>query len=221
MPLLNEELIKQYVIDQLAWDDSIDVNKIRIDVNGSTVRLQGKVPNLTTRLAAERDALLIAGVTQVENLLDIEFPPRLPIPTDGEITKDVEAMFRLDSRIQSQDIIVKTDKGIVTLSGKVSSYWKKNAVGTIAGNVKSVVEVVNKLSVNLGQVAKDADIKKDIENAYRRNMLIDEVKIAVSVVNGIARLSGTVSNYLIKNEVFNIAIYTRGVLNVVDEVTIG
>jgi osmotically-inducible protein OsmY len=66
----------------------------------------------------------------------------------------------------------------------------------------------------------DTDIERDIENAYRRNILIDESQINVSVASGIVQLTGNVPNFLIKDEAIKIAIHTKGVQDIIDEIAI-
>ena len=220
MTPLVEELKKQDIIDQLTWDDSVNANGIHVDVQDGTVQLKGTVPHFTAKLTAERDTMWVAGVNNVENYLEIEFPPRVPVPADDEITENVAEMLFLDNRITSNDITIETVTGMVSLSGTVSSYWEKYAAQQIAGNVIGVVDVNNKLTVNLLQVIVDSEVEIGIKNAFRRNMLIDENRIHVSVTNGIARLTGNVANYLIKKEALEIIIHTKGVIDVIDEITI-
>jgi len=216
-----EELKKQDIIDQLTWDESLNANEIQVNVQNGTVQLKGTVPNFAAKIAAERDTMLVEGVTNIENYLRVEFPPRDTSPTDEETTSNVLNILKLDSRILSEDIKVDTVEGMVTLSGSVYSYWEKDTIQSIVGNINGVLDVNNKLDVNLSQVFVDLDIETDIKNAYKRNALIDENKIKVSVTNGIVRLTGSVSNYLIKNEAIEIAVYTKGIIDVIDEITIG
>ena len=66
----------------------------------------------------------------------------------------------------------------------------------------------------------DEDIQSAIESAFQRAVLIDETKIDVSVNNGVVTLTGEVMNYAIKRDVLDIAMYTVGVISVIDELEI-
>lgn len=68
--------------------------------------------------------------------------------------------------------------------------------------------------------AGDIDIQADIENAFRRSILIDEQRIKASVNNGVVTLTGNARNYPEKNEALDIAMYTAIVINVMDKVTV-
>lgn len=217
---ISEELKKQNIIDQLRWDDSIDENEILVSISNGTVQLKGSVPNYASKLAAERNAIQVTGVKQVENYLEIEFPPHDTLPSDSEITENIIKMLILDSRILSKDITIETVNGMVSKSGKVNHFWEKYAAQSIISNAKGVVDVNNQLRVILPKSLVDVNIENELKNAYQRNILIDEDRINVSVANGIAHLTGNVTNYLIKKEAINIAMHTKGVLDVVDEITI-
>ncbi len=220
MAALSEEVIKQKIIDQLTWDDSVNANDIQVEVMESTVQLKGKVPNYTAKLAAERDALNVPGVLNLESFLKVEFPPRITTPDDAEISRNIKSMLTMNDRINAINIDVSTTDGVVTLSGTADSYWEKYEAEDLANTATGVVEVVNKTVVRPVKSVIDQEIEDDIKKAYERSGLIDETKIDVSVKNGVAHLAGVVSNTLIKNQAFKTALYTTGVVDVIDEITI-
>jgi osmotically-inducible protein OsmY len=220
MAPLVEEIKKQEIVDQLAWDNSVNANAVHVDVQDGTVQLKGKVSNYTAKLAAERDAYLVQGVNIVENYLEIEFPPKFTIPSDDEITSNIYKMLIWNSNIDSSDIKVETSAGTVTLSGNVSSYWEKFMAEDIANSTNGVIGVVNDLEVVLIKTIEDVEIENDIRRAYKRSVLISEDEIQVSVNNGIVQLSGKVPTYPIKKEAYDIAVYTGGVTDVIDDIKI-
>ena len=215
-----EELKKQDIIDHLTWDDSVNANDVQVIIKDKTVHLKGTVPNFTAKMAAERAAYQVAGVNLVDNDLEISFPSSYTQPGDEEITSSITHMLAWNTNVNSEDIQVKTRNRIAILSGYVNSYWEKYLAGRIAVTTHGVMEVVNDLTVSPRRTIIDMDIAKDIRNAYRRSGLIDEERITVSVNKGIVHLSGVVSNYLIKQRANDVAMYTAGVVDVVDEVTI-
>lgn len=221
MSPLTEELKKQEILDQLTWDASVNANNIQVEVSDQTVLLKGKVDNYAAKLAAERDAMMVDGVNNLESFLEIRFPEGIPVPSDNKIKENTDYMLDLNSRIDSENIKVEASRGVVTLSGKVSSYWEKYAAGIICGNIKGVMDVQNNLSVALNEDSADAEIGNEIKKAFRRSMLITEDRIAVEVINGSVKLTGSVSGFPVKQEALNIATHTSGVTGVTDEITIG
>jgi osmotically-inducible protein OsmY len=218
--VLKEEEIKKKIIDQLTWDDSVNANNIEVEVQDSTVQLRGTVPNYTAKLAAERDALNVPGVLNLESFLKVEFPPRVTLPGDPEISRNIKNMLTMNNRINAINIDVATSDGIVTLTGTADSYWEKYEAEDLANTAHGVIEVVNKIGVKPVKSVVDQEIEEDIRKAYERSGLINEDEIDVSVKNGVAHLSGVVANTLIKKEAYKVALYTTGVVNVIDEITI-
>ncbi len=67
----------------------------------------------------------------------------------------------------------------------------------------------------------DYDIENEIKSAYSRSALVDETIVQVSVNGGHVHLSGIVPFYAMKKEILDIANKTSGVMDVIDEETIG
>lgn len=220
MSPLPEEIIKKQVIEQLTWDDSVNANDVHVDITDGTAILQGTVPNYTAKLAAERDAYYIEGITQVDNQLIIKFPPTLAIPSDKEIEGSIKNSLLWDSNLLASEIEVRVSKGVVTLTGTAYSYWEKHHAADIANKTRGVLEVNNKLHVKVANEYIDHEIEEDIRSALKRNVLIDESKIDISVHQGVAHLSGTAPNRIISQEARNVALYTQGVLDVINSIRI-
>ena len=129
-------------------------------------------------------------------------------------------MLLWNSNIVSSDIKVITENRMVTLQGKVDTYWEKYQAENIANSANGVLGVINLLTVELSTSKVDEDIRNDIVSAFNRSVLIQEGEIDVSVNNGIVTLQGSVPNYAVKREATNVAMYTAGVLEVIDDLVI-
>ena len=215
-----QQISKQEIIDHLNWDDSVNSVDIKIEIDGNIVQLKGTVPNYTSRLAAERDVYQVSGVNKVENFLKVKFPPSITIPDDNDLQENIIKMLSWNNMIDASDIGVEVNRGTVTLNGTVKSKWEKHMVESIANSNHGVVEVENNISVKLGKSILDRDIEKDIKRTFERSILIDEDNITVNVKNSIVELTGSVANIAIKREAYNTALYTAGVLDVIDNMTI-
>lgn len=215
------EIRKQDIIDQLTWDNRVNANEVYVNVHNGIVELKGTVPTYASKVAAEKDAYEVYGVTRVENNLEVDIAPDIARPADLEITENIENKLIWNSQINSINIKVDIVEGIVTLSGVADSYWEKNLAEDIALYTNGVIEVVNKLSVTVAKSVVDIDIEEDIKSTYRRIGLANHDEITVNATDGVVRLSGVVPNYRIKREAYNIAVYTAGVVDVVDDLTLG
>ncbi len=216
-----DEILKQEIIDHLVWDNRVDASKVHVDVNNGKVKLEGVVPHQMAKLAAVNDAFRVAGIRNVQNFLEVKYPTDIAVPSDSEISESILKMMEWNNRLDSTGIRVKTNNGMVILSGTVESSWGKHLAEEIASSANGVVDVLNNLSVKIADKITDREIQHDIINAYKRSMLITEDRVDVEVSDGIVHVVGVVSNYLIKKEVYDIALHTAGVKEVIDEVTIG
>lgn len=215
-----DEIIKQEIIDQMAWDDRINVNKVYVKVQDGIVRLEGTVTGHTAKEAAEKDSFLVTGVKKVENYLEVKLPPDTKLPSDTVINQNIENNLNWNSQINAANVRIKTTDGIVKLTGKVNTYWERKIAEEIARNTKGVILVENELAVALTMTVEDAEIEIAIKNACKRNALIDGDKIEVRVKDGVVYLSGRVPNHVVKREINDIAIFTTGIKDIKDEMTI-
>ena len=215
-----DEIKKQKIVDQLTWDDSVDANSIQVKVSGDKALLEGKVPNYATKISAGTDANMIAGINQVENNLIVDIPITSNLPDDGEIIDNIMTILKLQSNVSTQNLKVESHEGIVTLFGKTETLWGKNKAEEIVNDVHGVLGVVNKLEVELSRTVIDLEIENDIKAAFERSAIIDEDKIKVDVNKSTVHLTGAVTSFPIKKEAIDIATYTKGVINVIGDITI-
>ena len=70
-----------------------------------------------------------------------------PPPSDAKLMHDVEAVLQNEKAFRGLTIVPKTSRGIVTLTGTVSSEGDKVLAGLEVGNVEGVKTVINNLDV--------------------------------------------------------------------------
>ncbi len=215
-----KQIITGKIIEQLDWDNRIISANIEVEILDGVVILTGEVPTYATKLAAEQDALSISGVKQVQNNLLVKDPESSTIPTDLEIKKFIENMIRIDPRIDYETIEVSISNGVVSLDGTVNAHWKKEQAEGYAHRVTGVVEVDNNIRVNVNKELSDEQIKEEITNAFKRNILMDADNIKIDVLNGEVRLYGFVPSYTAKMKARQIANYTTGVVNIINRLEV-
>ena len=191
----SSEEIKKDIVDQIYWDSRIDASNVKVEVSERKVILTGKVPSYTAKLAAETDTLTIPEVTSVTNSLEIQYPVGVKPPTDVEIQGNIVNTLIWNTNIDSENIDVSVDKGVVTLEGSAPSYWQKILAEELAYDMTGVLSIVNKLSVVPTESIIDESIAKAVIASIDRNPNIDIDFINVKVEEGIVTLSGTVSNW--------------------------
>jgi osmotically-inducible protein OsmY len=113
---------------------------------------------------------------------------------DLELKKAVESELNWEPSIDAAQIGVAVKDGIVTLSGRVQSYWEKLAAERAAARVTGVKAVVNSLEVRLPTASErtDEDIARAAVEALRWNVLVPADRIKVKVSKGWVTLEGSV-----------------------------
>ena len=113
---------------------------------------------------------------------------------DLELKKNVEAELSFEPSIDAAGIGVAVKNGIVTLTGRVPSYWDKVAAESATARVLGVKAVVNEIEIRLPSSSErtDEDIARAALDALRWNVLVPAEQIKVKVSKGWITLEGTV-----------------------------
>ncbi|MFW6285772.1 MAG: BON domain-containing protein [Nanoarchaeota archaeon] len=215
-----DEDIKKDIIDSLYWDSRIDVSNINVEVNEKKVILTGNVPTYLAKNAATDNAILVEGVISVVNNLIVTIPSSLEIPDDNEIKRRVNDLLLFNPDIDSTDIIVSSEDGIVTLSGNVDAFWKKTRAEELAYNIFGVWDVINELTIVPSNDIDDKIIADDIMASLKRKSTVDEEFIDVEVDNGNVTLTGEVLDWIAYKDAENAAKFTLGVIDVINDIVI-
>ncbi len=216
-----DEQIKFNIVNQLKWDSRVDVSNIDVEVSGGAVKLTGSVPSYRMREIVAMDVLDVEGVTNLANELDIRYSPTVVLPDDEQIKSNIEKIFSWDPDIEPDTIEVTVSSGKVTLEGSVNAIWQKLKSREIAFNVTGVLRVVNKLTVVPTDTYIDQNISETIMAALERNAHISAREVNIKVENQIVTLSGNVPDWKTYRAAHDAALYTRGVVQVHNNLVIG
>jgi osmotically-inducible protein OsmY len=114
--------------------------------------------------------------------------------TDSELQRYVLDELKWEPSVDAAHIGVSVNDGIVTLSGRVSSYAEKYAAERATKRVYGVKAVVNEIDVRLPGTSQrtDGDIAAAAVNALKSNIAVPADKIKVTVSKGGLKLEGEV-----------------------------
>ncbi len=213
----SDEEIKKDVIHRLTWDDRVDAAKIIVDVKDGKVTLTGSVPSYLARSAAYDDVWTVRGVRSVVNELSVK---PLKTPSDEEIRTRVEDRLLTSPAFETADIDVEVHNGIVKLKGTVDALWKRTSAETITEGLRGVVDVKNELAVVPTGDFMDEDIARRIIDSLDRDARVDAEDVTVNVRNGIVTLTGTVPDRYAREAAYEAALYTTGVKEIHDQLTV-
>jgi hyperosmotically inducible protein len=131
----------------LFADERVKGRDVSVETMQGEVFLRGKVDSAEAKAAAMDVAKGIEGVKNVKNDLQVVSPSTRKAVTadDKAITKSVESRFSKDSQLKKID--VRTDAGVVVLSGEVPSISVSARASEMAYRVDGVKSVKNELRV--------------------------------------------------------------------------
>jgi osmotically-inducible protein OsmY len=213
------ELAEQ-IAGALSRNSSVRLDAIDVQVSEGKVTLSGTVSSPEAREAAVETAQVMAGVTGVEDRLEVREPDIEPY-TDEEIVAKVRDQLYWDSRVEEQRIEVQVEEGVVTLSGRVDSAVEMRAAVNDARRTPSVRFVENELLVDLPPASSaDRILTAAVRSVLNLNQEIDASELAVTVRAGEAVLEGSVESLGEKLKAEELAGEVRGVVDVVDKIVV-
>lgn len=133
----------------LFADDRVKGREVNVETKQAKVFLRGKVDSAEAKMAAEEIAKGVEGVAAVKNELQIVAPTKRKMAdsTDDAITNQVKRHLAQDKFLKKADIDVKTNAGVVSLSGEVNDLSSSAKASFIAWKVPGVKSVKNDITV--------------------------------------------------------------------------
>ncbi|MDC6120749.1 molecular chaperone OsmY [Serratia rubidaea] len=145
---------------------------------------------------------------------------------DSAITAKVKSALVEDKTISSNDISVKTEKGVVTLSGFVASQALAEQAVAVAGKVEGVKSVSDKLHVkdeakqSVKSYAGDAATTAELKAKLLADDIVPSRNVKVETTDGVVQLSGEVKSQAQSERAESIAKAIDGVKSVKNDLTV-
>ena len=177
------------VMDELVWDPSIDHAHIGVTARGGVVTLSGFVSNYAQKMTVEHAAERVHGVQGIAEELKVRFLFD-PKTSDDEIARRILDVFAWDVTIPKDKVIVKVEKGYVTLTGTLDWYYQKDAARKAAGRISGVLGVNN--LIKIGNSVAVGDVRERIMAAFKRSATADASALSVTAIGSTVKLSGNV-----------------------------
>jgi len=137
---------------------------------------------------------------------------------DTQIAHDATEAIRADLPNLAAKVQVVVREGHVTLEGPVEWQWQRQRLVATVRAIDGVAVVNNLLAVRPRVVP--ADIKRSIEDAFRRSAEVDAASLSVEARDSEVILRGAVRSLYEKDEAQRTAWSAAGVTQVINEITI-
>jgi osmotically-inducible protein OsmY len=203
--------------DELKWDPNVDSTDIGVAVKQGVVTLGGFVRSFAQKLAAESAVKRVMGVVGLANDLEAWLPGVDERP-DPEIAQDAVAELKTwlpDAWHHVQPVV---EHGWVTLEGEVEWNYQRDYAERALHWIKGIKGISNLIRLQLRVAA--AEIRHEIEEAFRRNALTDANRVTVEASGGEVLLTGIVRSWAERQEAKRAAWAAPGVIRLDNQITV-
>jgi osmotically-inducible protein OsmY len=142
--------------------------------------------------------------------------------SDAELQKLVLQELKWDPRVDETEVGVQLKNRVVTLTGKISSYGKKQAASQAAHRVAGVLDVANDLEVEIPDKDRPSDtqIAQAVREALRWNVYVNEKDMTSTVTQGWVTLQGQAQSWFQRDAAARAERDLAGVRGVNNQITV-
>ena len=210
--------IERDVRDELKWNPHlVDAEDIAVSVKNGVVTLAGFTHSYADRIEAQLAAKHVAGVDAVANDIEVRLPAIDQRP-DPDIAREAVATLKSELPISHDRIKVIVRDGWITLEGTEEWQYQKTSAENAVRKVKGVKGVTNAITVK--PKVQPTDIKRKIQDAFKRNAEVDAGRITVEANGSEVTLKGTVRSWIEREEAERVAWSAPGITHVDDRIVV-
>jgi osmotically-inducible protein OsmY len=209
--------VRRDVEAELRWSPDLDEKDISVKVSDGVVTLTGFVGNYFEKGQAEVATKRVAGVAGVANDIQVRSIFSSVIP-DPEIAREAVAAIKMELPFAHEKIKVLVHEGRITLEGNVDWQYMKERAETAVRRLKGTLGVINVIKVTPPVSA--TDVKRKIEDAFRRSAQIDADHVTVEAHGSEVILKGKVRSWAECDEAQRAAWSAPGVNLVRNEISV-
>ena len=216
---MSDKTLRQYVTDELEFEPSVDAEHIGVAVDKGVVTLTGYVKSFAEKLSAVAATRRVKGVRAIAEEMEVRFPTDKKT-ADDEIAKRAFDVIQWNSVVPQQGIEINVRHGMVTLAGHVDWWYQRSAAENAVRKLSGVLGVINNITIR--PHVQPIDVKRKIEDAFKRRAELDSQAIRVAVTDGgKITLQGNVHDWREYNAAVDAAWSAPGVVSVEDRLTLG
>lgn len=213
----DDKQLQKSVSAALEWAPDVSSAHIGVTAKDGVVTLTGHVARYAEKVAAERVAGRIKGVRAIAEEIEVRYL--------GQVTTDDEAIaakavniLSWDTMLPSGRIGVKVEHGWVSLTGEVDWQYQRAMAAQDMHRLNGVKGISN--DIKLAKQVQSADVKLKVEDALKRDSMLEAAGITVAAENHTVTLSGHVRSWHEREVAERAAWSAPGVTAVVDRIAI-
>lgn len=209
--------VRVAVEKELGFDPRVDASDIRVVTIGGNVNLIGTVPSFPQYLQASAAARRVAGVTSVDNNLEVALP-------ESDYRDDVKLTTAANNALAANitvpdNVEAMAEDGNITLTGVVSYGTQRAAAAEAVAGLTGVRNVWNEIVISYAIDPVDVDLH--VQEALDRSELVpDDSDVTAATKDNVITLTGHVHTWAEHDAVLGAAWMAYGVIEVRDELQV-
>lgn len=209
----SDQQLQKDVLSELASDPAINSARIGVEVNNGIVTLNGKVESFYEKWQAERAAQRVLGVQGLTVDLDVKIPSDRQ-RSDEDIARAAQTALGWNAAIPRDSVKVMDENGWVTLRGDLGWNFQREIARKVVAELIGVIGVSDQ--IHLKPHVSSVHVKDQIDEALRRQAVLDAKKVSVIVDGSKVTLEGSVSNWAERDVIRHAVWSTTGVQSLID-----
>jgi osmotically-inducible protein OsmY len=211
MAMKSDAQLQQDVLAQIKQNPLLTAAAIGVAVNKGVVTLSGLVDNYLKKTEAEKEVQQVAGVMAIAE--DIQVGPAPDTKkSDTELALAVVKVLQGYASLAEEEIKVKVEEGVVTLTGEVEWRYQREAAKDAVAPLAGIRFIVN--GIQLKPKVTSQGLQEKIEAAFHRSATLDAHKIQVDIKGNKAVLKGQVRSFAEREDAEKVAWSAPGILYV-------
>jgi osmotically-inducible protein OsmY len=209
-------LLEMDVRHQLDWDPMLDDARIVVKADDGKVILTGAVDTYSDIELASDDAWTVGGVKEVDNELMVGFTGAAI--ADLDLEADCVKALDGDRLVPHGSVTPRVLDGWVTLTGEVRHHFQRQAAVHAVGHIPGVLGVNNEITLTDQPIP--SDVADRINEAFKRNAILDDSMITVTNAGQTIYLDGVVGSWTAMDQAVDTAWSAPGVQEVINRLKI-
>lgn len=181
--------LQRHVLDELCFDPKVDAAHIGVVAEKGVITLTGHVASYAEKVAAEHAARRVKGVRAIAGEIEVRLPNHKRV-ADDEIAQRAADIIALNSTIPQDAIQISVHDGWVNLEGNVEWQFQRAEAQKQVSKLSGLTGIINNIAVR--PRLPSADMRRQIEEALRRNRQLAGRSIMVDVLGNRVILDGDV-----------------------------